>query len=75
MADSAALQRKTLVADEARVQKTLELFGFNDALQRAQLGLRRPAASDLPVGSMRSCSQRFCSGIWMFMYSQPIFPQ
>ena len=45
MADSRAFERKTLVADEARVQKTLELFGFDHALQRAQLGLRieRPA--------------------------------
>ena len=40
-----ALQRKTLVTNKARVQKALELFGFNDALERAQLGLRiqRPA--------------------------------
>ena len=29
----------------------------------------------LACGSMRSCSQRFCSGCWMFMYSHPIFPQ
>ena len=41
----AAFQRKTLVPDETRVQKAFEFFGFNHALQRAQLGLRiqRPA--------------------------------
>ena len=71
-----AFQRKALVADETRVQEMFELFGFDHALQRAHARCRGGrAASDCPVGSMRSCSQRFCSGIWMFMYSQPIFPQ
>ena len=41
----AAFQRKTLVANKAGMQKALELFGFDHALQRAHLGLgiQRPA--------------------------------
>ena len=42
-----SFQRKTLVSDEARVQEMFELFGFNDALQRAHPGggVERPAVS------------------------------
>ena len=36
---------------------------------------RRSSGQLLASGSMRCCSQRFCSGTWMFMYSQPILPQ
>ena len=46
----AALQRKTFMANETRVQKPLELFGFNDVPQGAQLGLliqRPPIAGGL----------------------------
>ncbi len=40
-----AFERKALVADEARMQEVLELFGLDDALERAQArcGVERPA--------------------------------
>jgi len=50
----------------------LELLGGDQVLQDAQALFRDRAASGFFSGSMRCCSQCFCSGTWMFMYSQPI---
>ena len=71
----AAFEREALLADEARVQEVLELFARRSGCAGCAGASRGRAASGWLAGSMRCCSQRFCSGTWMFMYSQPILPQ
>ena len=71
----AAFQREALLADEAGVQEMLELFGRRSGCAECAGAVSRSSGQLLASGSMRCCSQRFCSGTWMFMYSQPILPQ
>ena len=58
----AAFEREALLADEARVQEMLELLGCRS--DRAGRAGALPSSSGqlLASGSMRCCSQRFCSG-------------
>ena len=71
----AAFQREALLAHEAGMQEVLELLGGDQVAQRAHARVAASSGQWLASGSMRCCSQRFCSGTWMFMYSQPILPQ
>ena len=71
----AAFEREALLADEAGVQEMLELFGLRSGCAGCAARVSRSSGQWLASGSMRCCSQRFCSGTWMFMYSQPILPQ
>ena len=68
-------QREALLAHEAGVQEMLELLGLQQTFAGSRTRVPRSSGQLLASGSMRCCSQRFCSGCWMFMYSQPIFPQ
>jgi hypothetical protein len=67
------LQRESLLADEAGVQEVRTLRWPSQASRCA--GACRGQRPVVGSGSMRCCSQRFCSGTCMFMYSQPILPQ
>ncbi len=54
---------EALLSDEAGVQKMLELFGLDQVAQDAQSRFAVSSGQLLACGSMRCCSQRFCSGI------------
>ena len=68
-------QSEPFLADEAVLQKMLELFGLNQAVQNALRAADSSSVHMFIVASMRSCSHCFWAGSWMCMYSTPIEPQ